>query len=126
MAQTVLVDFTESMVTHSKQIDVDYKEFIDIVKGISLVQHRAERWSQAAYVLNGHTFTWACMVLDFLTRYVVIPQVGAMEPDADAALVMKTELEAGLQKARKKRKKLESKLDLPDDGRIKFLSAPQD
>lgn len=126
MVERVLVDINENTLAFSNHIDGHNKEFLRLLREMSVVQDRAERWSHAAYVLNGHTFSWACMILDFLARYVVIPQVGAMEPDEDAALVMKTELEAGLQKARKKRKKLEGRLDLPDDGRIKFLSAPQE
>ncbi|MGH9960752.1 MAG: hypothetical protein ACREBC_27140, partial [Pyrinomonadaceae bacterium] len=126
VVERVLVDINQNLLAFSSQIDGNHKQFIELVKGMSLVQDRAERWSQAAYVLNGHTFNWAEMILDLLARYVVIPQVGAMEPGADAALVMKAELEAGRQRARKKRTKLESRLDLPNDGRIKFLSTPQE
>src|SRR6266545_6527369 len=125
MIERVLIDINQNIIAFSNQIDGGHKQFIELVKGMSLAQDRAERWSQAAYVLNGHTFSWAEVILDLLARFVVIPQVGAMEPGADAALVMKAELEAGRQRARKKRTKLESRLDLPNDGRIKFLSSSQ-
>jgi hypothetical protein len=126
MIERVLIDINQNIIAFSNQIEADHKASIEVVKGMSLGQERAERWSQAAYVLNGHTFSWAEMILDLLARYVVIPQVGAMEPGADAALVMKGELEAGRQRARKKRTNIESRLDLPNDGRIKFLSTPQE
>ncbi|MGH9969577.1 MAG: hypothetical protein ACREBG_17520 [Pyrinomonadaceae bacterium] len=126
MIERVLIDINQNILAFSNQIGADHKASIELVKGMSLGQDRAERWSQAAYVLNGHTFSWTEMILDLLARYVVIPQVGAMEPGADAALVMKGELEAGRQRARKKRTNIEGRLDLPNDGRIKFLSTPQE
>jgi hypothetical protein len=126
MVERVLLDINQSIITFSDRIEGDHKQFIELVRLMSLAQERAERWSQAAYALNGHTFSWTSTILDLLARFVVIPQVAAMEPDEDAALTMKAEVEACRQEARKKRKQLESKLDLPNDGRIKFLSAPQE
>ncbi|MBC8028528.1 MAG: hypothetical protein H7Z16_00285 [Pyrinomonadaceae bacterium] len=118
--EEILVEVNRHLDVFSTHIHAHDKELTRLVKGMAVVQDRAERWGQAAYVLNGHIFSWVYMILDLLGRYVVVPQVGAMEPDADAALLLKDELEAGLQEARKKRKRFESKLDLPDDGRIKF------
>jgi len=125
MIENLLVDINKTLVAFSTGIDGHNREFTRLVKEMSGVQDRAEHWSQASYVLNGHIFSWAFIILDLLGRYVVIPQLAAMEPEADAALVLKDELEMGLQDARKKRKRLESKLDLPSDGRVKFLSVPQ-
>lgn len=122
MVERVLIAINENLTGFSE----NQSEFFKVLKSASLAQDRAERWSQAAYVLHGHTFNWTFTILDLLTRFVVIPQVGAMEPDADTELVVKEELDAGRQKARKQRATIESKLDLPKDSRVKFLSVPQE
>lgn len=122
MVERVLIAINENLTgLYQNQSD-----FLKVLKSSSVVQDRTERWSQAAYALNGHTFIWTPMILDLLIRYVVIPQLKVMEPDADAELVVKEELDAGRQKASKQRARLEKKLDIPNDGRVKFLSVPQE
>ena len=108
------------------QIEDRYSDSVRIAKALNDRQERAERWSQGAYVLAGHSFNAMSAILDLLQRYVVVPQLKAMDPEADALTIVKTETEASCATATAKRKGLERRLKLPKDGKIKFLSAPHD
>jgi hypothetical protein len=118
------------------QLNAQLDEFDRIVRfGIELSSiikrqnERAESLSQAAYVLGGHTFTWAWTILDLLTRYVAVPQIIAAEPESDAAQAQKivaAEINLLRDRAFTKRRRLERRLNLPKDEKINYLSVPTD
>lgn len=103
-----------------------HSDFVRIAKLLHDRQERAERWSQAAYVLAGRSFNSMSALLDLFQRYVLVPQLAAMNPQADAEKIAKTETEASCAAAVTKRKSVERKLRLPKDGKIKFLSSPHE
>jgi hypothetical protein len=88
-----------------------------------------EGLSQANYVLTGHTHTWVWTILDLLTRYIVMPQAVVMEPDGDVAKArgkVEEEIEKAKGAARRMRQRMEGKLHLPLDSKVKFLSEPRE
>jgi hypothetical protein len=103
-----------------------HSDFVRIAKLLHDRQERAERWSQAAYVLAGRSFNSMTALLDLFQRYVLVPQLAAMNPQADAVKDAKAETEASCAAAVTKRRSVERKLRLPKDGKIKFLSSPHE
>jgi hypothetical protein len=104
------------------QIEDRHSDFVSIAQLLHDRQERAERWSEAAYVLAGHSFNAIFGLLDLFGRYVLVPQIAAMSPQADAVKIAKTETEASSAAAAAKRKGLERRLKLPKNGKVKFLS----
>ncbi len=102
--------------------DDRHADFIGIARLTYDRQERTERWSEAAYVLAGHSFNAIFALLDLFRRYVLVPQVAAMSPEDDAVKIAHAEVEASTAAAAAKRKGLERKLKLPKDGKVKFLS----
>ncbi len=103
-----------------------HSDFVRIANLLHDRQARAERWSQAAYVLAGRSFNSMTALLDLFQRYVLVPQLAAMNPQEDAVKIAKTETEASCAAAVTKWKSVERKLDLPKDGKIEFLSRTHD
>lgn len=99
-----------------------YSEFVRVAKILHDRQERSERWSEAAYVLAGHSFNTMFALLDLFRRYVLVPQLAAMTPQGDAVTMAKTEVEASTTAAAARRKGVERKLRLPKNGKVKFLS----
>jgi len=104
------------------QIEGRHSGFVRIAQLLHDRQERAERWSEAAYVLAGHSFNAIFALLDLFGRYVLVPQLAAISPQADAVKIAKTETEASTAAAAAKRKGLERRLKLPRNGKVKFLS----
>ena len=92
-----------------------HSDFVRIAQLLHDRQERAERWSQGTYVLAGHSFNSMSALLDLFQRYVLVPQLAAMNPQADAVKVAKTEIEASRAAAVTKRKNVERRLDLPKE-----------
>jgi hypothetical protein len=103
-------------------IEGRHSSFVRVAQLLYDRQERAERWSQAAYVLAGRSFTSMSALLDLFERYVLVPQLAAMNPQADAVKTAKKEIEASCAAAAAKRKKLERRLRVPKDNKISFLS----
>jgi hypothetical protein len=108
------------------QIEGRHSDFVRIAQLLHDRQERAERWSQAAYVLAGRSFNSMTALLDLFQRYVLVPQLAAMNPQEDAVKMAKTETEASCAAAVTKWKSVERKLDHPKDGKIEFLSRTHD
>jgi hypothetical protein len=104
------------------QVEDRHSDFVRIAQLLNDRQERSERWSEAAYVLSGHSFNAIFALLDLFGRYVLVPQLAAMNPQADAVKIAKTETEASSAAAAAKRKGLERRLKLPKNGKVKFLS----
>jgi len=102
--------------------DDRHADFVRIARLLYDRQERTERWSEAAYVLAGHSFNAIFALLDLFERYVLVPQVAATSPQGDAWKVAHAEVEASTAAAAAKRKGVERKLKLPKDGKVKFLS----
>lgn len=104
------------------QTDDRHADFVRIAQLLYDRQERTERWSEAAYVLAGHSFNAIFSLLDLFRRYVLVPQVAAMSPEGDAGKIAKAEVEGSTAAAAAKRKGLERRLKLPKNGKVKFLS----
>ena len=104
------------------QIEDRHSDFVRIAQLLHDRQERGERWSEASYVLAGHSFNAIFALLDLFGRYVLVPQLAAMSPQADAVKIAKTETEASSAAAAARRKGLERRLKLPKNGKVKFLS----
>jgi len=102
--------------------DDRHADFVRIARLLYDRQERTERWSEAAYVLAGHSFNAIFALLDLFQRYVLVPQVAAMSPQEDALKIAQEDVEASTAAAAAKRKGLERRLKLPKDGKVKFLS----
>ena len=102
--------------------DDRHADFVRIAQLLYDRQERTERWSEAAYVLAGHSFNAIFALLDLFGRYVLVPQVAAMSPQGDALKIAHAEVEASTASAAAKRKGVERRLKLPKDGKVKFLS----
>jgi len=101
------------------------KRHTDFIRNLKIVFDRVEqveRWSEAAYVLAGHSFNSTLALLDLFRRFVLIPQLAAMDPQCDAAKESVTEIEASTAAAAAKRKNVERRLKLPNNSKVKFLS----
>ena len=85
-------------------------------------QERTERWAEAAYVLAGQSFNAILAFSDLFQRYVLIPQIAALDPQGDAVRLAQREMDASTTKAASRRKNLERRLKLPKNGKVKFLS----
>lgn len=126
MVEQVLVQINQALNTILEEIWAIRQCEMKLLGELNGRQKRAESWTQAAYALSGNSYTYAWTILDLLTRYVVVPQIAAIEPGKDAVLEAEDELRAGRAKARHKRRRLERRLNLPRDGKVKFLGEPQD
>jgi hypothetical protein len=104
------------------QTDGRHADFVRIAQLLYDRQERTERWSEAAYVLAGHSFNAIFALLDLFRRYVLVPQVAAMSPQGDAVKIAHAEVEASTAAAAAKRKGVERRLKLPKNGKVKFLS----
>ena len=102
--------------------DDRHADFVRIAQLLYDRQERTERWSEAAYVLAGHSFNAIFALLDLFSRYVLVPQVAAMSPQEDALKTAQEDVEASTAAAAAKRKDVERRLELPKNGKVKFLS----
>jgi hypothetical protein len=102
--------------------DDRHADFVRIAQLLHDRQERTERWSEAAYVLAGHSFNAIFALLDLFSRYVLVPQVTAMSPQEDALKIAQEDVEASTAAAAAKRKDVERRLELPNNGKVKFLS----
>lgn len=126
IAEQLLKELNTRLYAIYDQIEAHHSKFIEVAQILHRRTECAERWSQGAYALNGNTFTWMWAMLDLLQRYVVVPQLNAMDPEADALKIVETEIEASCAVATKKRNRLERRLKVPKDAKVKFLSAPHE
>ena len=99
-----------------------HADFVRIAQLLYDRMERTERWCEAAYVLAGHSFNTTFALLDVFRRFVLVPQIAAMDPQVDAIQQSSTEVEASTAAASAKRKAVERRLKLPNNGKVKFLS----
>lgn len=126
----LLAEFVQEQVNETNRllseifdcIEGRHSSFVRVAQLLYDRQERAERWSQAAYVLAARSFDSMSALLDLFERYVLVPQLVAMNPQADAVKAAKKETEASCAAAAAKRKRLERRLRLPKDSKINFLS----
>ena len=113
---------------HGK-IATSFTTFENVAKLLERKQERADAraqaWHQATYALIANIFSWNWTIVDWLKRYVVIPQVALIEPGENVALAVDAEIKTAASEARQKRSNIQRRLKLPKDEKVEFLSDPQ-
>jgi hypothetical protein len=124
-----LTNIDQNLTSIYEQIAASFASFVETARSIERKQDRAEArgqaWAHATYALTGNIFAWNWTILDWLKRYVVIPQIAVMDPQANATLVVEAEIKSIASQARKKRDRIQRRLELPKDEKVEFLSDPQ-
>jgi hypothetical protein len=112
-----------------EKIKASFDAFVALAKSIGEKQDRAEErahaWHKTTYALIANIFSWNWTLMDWLKRYVVIPQIAVMEPTENVIPAVEAELKAATSEATKRRTAIQRKLKLPKDEKVEFLSEPR-
>jgi hypothetical protein len=126
----VLPNIDSNLTLIHEKIAASFDAFVGLTKLIGLKQDRAEArahaWHQATYALIANIFSWNWIVMDWLKRYVVIPQVALIEPREKVPLVVEAEIKTATSEASKRRTAIQRRLKLPKDEKVEFLSEPRE
>jgi hypothetical protein len=125
----VLPNIDANITLIHEKIKASFDAFVALAKLIGQKQDRAEErahaWHKTTYALIANIFSWNWTVMDWLKRYVVIPQVALMEPREKVILAVEAEVKASTSEATKRRTAIQRRLKLPKDEKVEFLSEPR-